>query len=128
MACLCFNVINYSGPVSLSDLLHLYIPSRSLRPSAHTCLLKLPLFICKTKGDRAFSCFCPSVWNSLPLHIRYTTINTFKSALRTHLFNLQEFDWLSSVWWVCVCVCVCVCACVRACVRACVHVFVAFVS
>ena len=48
---------------------------------------------CKTKGDRAFSYFGPSVWNSLPLHIRNaTTINTFKSALKTYLFNLQESD------------------------------------
>ena len=37
---------------------------------------------CKTKGDHAFSCFGPSVWNSLPLHIRNAmTIDTFKSAL-----------------------------------------------
>ena len=63
--------------------------------NADTCLLKIPLYKCKTNGDRAFSYFGPSVWNSLPLHIRdATTIDTFKSALKTYLFNLQESDWL----------------------------------
>ena len=58
-----------------------------------TCLLKIPLYKCTTKSDCAFSFFGPSVWNSLPLHIRNTTtIDTFKSALKTHLFNLQESD------------------------------------
>ena len=93
IACLCFNAINHSTPAYLSDLLQLYSPSRSLRSSADTCLLKLPLYKCKTRGDRAFSYAGPSVWNSLPLHIRNaTTIDTFKSALKTHLVNFQDFD------------------------------------
>ena len=75
-ACLCFNAINSSTPAHLSDL-HLYSPSRSLRSSADTRLLKIPLYKCKAKGDSAFSHFGPSVWNSLPLHIRNaTTIDT----------------------------------------------------
>ena len=116
IACLCFNAINYSTPAYLSDLLHLYSPSRSLRSSADICLLKHQFYKCKTKGDCAFSYSGPSVWNSLPLHIRNaTTIDTFKSALKTHLFNLQEFDYLSSL-------CVCVCVCVRVCVCVCVCV------
>ena len=92
-ACLCFNAITSSTPAYLCDLLHLYSPSRSLRSSADTRLLKIPLYKCKRKGDRAFSYSGPSVWNSLPLHIRNaTTIDTFKSALKTYLFNLQESD------------------------------------
>ena len=35
-ACLCFNAITASTPAYLSDLLHLYSPSRSLRSSADT--------------------------------------------------------------------------------------------
>ena len=86
IVCLCFNAIISSTPAYLS-------PSRSLRSSADTRLLKIPLYKCKTKGDRAFSKFGPSVWNSLPLHIRNATIiDTFKSALKTYLFNLQESD------------------------------------
>ena len=92
-ACLCFNAITSSTPAYLSDLLHLYFPSRSLHSSANTRLLKIPFYKCKTKGDCAFSDLGPSVWNSLPLHIRNaTTIDTFKSALKTCLFNLQESD------------------------------------
>ena len=55
-------------------------------------VLTLPIYECKTKGGRAFSHFGPSVWNSLPLHIRNAaTIDTFKSALKTHLLNLKQF-------------------------------------
>ena len=53
-ACLRFNAITSSTPAYLSDLLHRYSPSRSLRSSADTRLLKIPLYKCKTKGDRAF--------------------------------------------------------------------------
>ena len=92
-ACLCFNAITSSTPAYLSDLLHLYSPSRSLRSSADIRLLKIPLYKCKTKGDRAFSYFGPSVWDALPLLVRNATTNhTFKSALKTHLFNPQESD------------------------------------
>ena len=83
-ACLCFNAITTSTPAYLSDLLHLYSPSQSLCSSADTRILKIQFCKCKTKSDRVFSYFSPSVWNSLPLHIRNaTTINTFK---------LQESD------------------------------------
>ena len=47
-ACLCFNAITSSTPACFSDLLHLYFPSRSLRSSADTRLLKIPLYKCKT--------------------------------------------------------------------------------
>ena len=59
--CLCFNAITSFTRAYLSDLLHLYSPSRSLRSSADTRLLKIPLYKCKTKGDRALSYFGPSV-------------------------------------------------------------------
>ena len=92
-ACLCFKAITSSTSAYLSDLLHLYSPSRSLRSRADTRLLKIPLRKCKTKGDRAFSYFGPSVWNSLPLYIRdATTIDTLKSSLKSYLFNRQESD------------------------------------
>ena len=92
IACLCFSSINFSTPAYLSDILHLY-SARPLRSSADTCLLKLPLYKHKTKGDHAFSHFGPSVWNSLPSHIRNAvTITTFKSALKTHFFSLYHSD------------------------------------
>jgi len=40
-------------------------------------------------GERAFSVAGSSVWNSLPADVRHITdISTFKSHLKTHLFNL----------------------------------------
>ena len=91
--CLCFNAITSSIPAYLPDLLHLYSPSRSLRSSADTRLLKNPLYKCKTICDRVFAYFGSSVWNSLPLHIRNAAaIDTFKSSLTTYFFNLQESD------------------------------------
>ena len=92
IACLCFSAITSFTLPCPSDLLHLYSRSRYFRSSADTRLLKIPLYKSKTKGDRVFSYFGP-VWNSLPLHIRNATIiDTFKSALKTYLFNLQESD------------------------------------
>ena len=115
--CVCFNAISSSTPACLSDLLHLYSPSRSLRSSADTRLLKIPLYTCKTKGDLAFSYFGPSVWNSLPLHIRNaTTIDTFNlfykptSSTSKNLINSHLPDLLCvSVCVVCDVVCECVC-------------------
>ena len=55
--------------------------------------LQIPFYKCRTIGDRAFSYFGPSVWNSLPLHIRNaTTVDTFKPALKTYIFNFQQSD------------------------------------
>ena len=55
-ACLCFNAITASTPVYLSDL-HRWSPLRSLCSSADSRLLKIPVYKCKTKGDRAFLVF-----------------------------------------------------------------------
>lgn len=52
----------------LSNLLQLYIPSRSLRSSSAE-LLRVPHFKLSSFGSRAFSCVSPELWNSLPLHI-----------------------------------------------------------
>ena len=91
--CPCFNMITSSTPAYLSDLLHLYSTSGSLPSSTDTCLLKIPLCKCRTKGDCAFCYGCLSVWNSLPLQIRNATgtnIDTLKSTLKPYLFNLQD--------------------------------------
>ena len=39
VACMCFSAINGSGPAYLSELLHVYTPSRTLRSSSDTCML-----------------------------------------------------------------------------------------
>ena len=39
--CMCFSAINGSGPAYLSELLHVYTPSPTLRSSSDTRILKL---------------------------------------------------------------------------------------
>ena len=72
IACLCFQCLCHNTmPSYLSDLLHPYLPSRTLR-SLDTSLLTVPRFCLETFGRRSFSVFGPTVWNSLPLSLRKT--------------------------------------------------------
>ena len=41
VACMCFNAINGSGSAYLSELLHVYTPSRELRSSSDTRMLTM---------------------------------------------------------------------------------------
>ena len=41
VSCMCFSVMNSSGPAYLSELLHVYTPSRTLRSSSDTRMLKI---------------------------------------------------------------------------------------
>ena len=85
---MCFNVFNQTAPHALSEILTVYTPSRSLRSSADTKMLKVPRRNKKTQGQRAFSYIGPVTWNSLPLSIRDSdTLSKFKSSLKTHLFR-----------------------------------------
>ena len=63
---MCFSAIYGSGPAYLSELLHVYTPSRTLRSSSDTCMLKIRQYKCKSCGFHAFSCFEPHIWNLLP--------------------------------------------------------------
>ena len=88
VACMCYNSVTGSAPTYLTDLLHIYTPSRSLRSSSDTRKLKLQVYKRKSHGYRSFSCFAPQLWNSLPYHIRHSpSVDTFKKSLKTHLFN-----------------------------------------
>ena len=71
-----------SGPVYLSELLHVYTPNRTLRSANDTRTLTIPSFRTKTFGYRRFSYQGPNHWNSLPFYIRHSkTVSSFKSAL-----------------------------------------------
>jgi len=83
-----FKALNGLAPIYLSELLHPYTPSRSLR-SADQLLLTVPKARLKLRGDRAFSVAAPKLWNALPLDIRQaTSLSHFKTLLKTHLFSL----------------------------------------
>ena len=88
VACMCFSAINGSGPAYLSELLHVYTPSRTLRSSSDTCMLEIQQYKRKTHGFRTFSCFGPHIWNSLPQDLRHcSTLSSFKAKLKTFLFS-----------------------------------------
>ena len=87
-ACMCYNATTGSAPSYLSELLRLYSPSRSLRSSSDTRMLKIQRSIRKTHGFRTFSHFGPHIWNNLPQDIRHSaTLSSFKSQLKTFLFS-----------------------------------------
>ena len=54
VACMCFSAINGSGPAYLSELLHVYTPSRALLSSSDTRMLKIQQY--KTQ-EPWLSCF-----------------------------------------------------------------------
>ena len=80
--------LNGSGPAYLTELLHVYTPSRTLRSSSDTHMLKIQQYKRKTHGFRTFSCFGPHIWNSLPQDLRHcSTLSSFKDKLKTFLFS-----------------------------------------
>ena len=86
--CMCFSAINGSGPAYLSELLHVYAPSRTLRSSSVTRMLEIQQYKRKTHGFRTISCFGPHIWNSLPQDLRHcSTLSSFKAKLKTFLFS-----------------------------------------
>lgn len=76
---LTFKAINNLAPEYLTELLHIKIPTRSLRSSSSIQLF-LPRARLVTMGFRAFSLSAPHLWNSLPHYIQLSTsITTFKT-------------------------------------------------
>ena len=74
-------------PKYLSDSLHTYQSSRSLRSSSEKLLI-VPKRNLKTVGERSFSFLAPTIWNSLPATIRnLPDLEKFRSHLKTHLFK-----------------------------------------
>ena len=83
----CYDVSD-AAPLYLSDLLCLYVPSRSLRSSADTHIFRIPRRKKKFQGQRAFSHLGPVTWNKLPYSVRHAqTQFQFKTQLKTTLFR-----------------------------------------
>ena len=126
-----YNAITGSAPSYLSELLHLYSPSRFLRSSSDTRMLKIQRFNRKTHGFRTFSHFGPHIWNNLPQDIRQNCYYLFlQKPSQDTSQNISVKPHYPSLLSVCT-VCVCGgggggCACVRVCVCVCVCVCVSF--
>ena len=92
VACMCFNAIDDSGPAYLSELLHVYTPSRTLRSFSDTRMLKIHRYKRKTRGFGTFSCFVHHIWNSLPQDLRHcSTLSSFKARLKARGSQRKAF-------------------------------------
>ena len=82
-----YKCLNGVGPEYLSNKLSWQANQRTLR-SSDKMLLQTP----KANGlygDRSFRVAAPTLWNTLPLHVKSAkTTDSFKSKLKTHLFML----------------------------------------
>ena len=84
-----FKALHGQAPQYISELLHEYRPSRTLRSRSRN-LLTVPRSYTVTYGDRSFSVAAAKLWNSIPDHIRRSeTLAMFKSSLKTYLFRTQ---------------------------------------
>ncbi len=84
---LTYKSLHTLAPQYLSDLIQQHSRPRSLRSSGKDQLVT-PRSRLRTFGDRAFCVAAPTLWNSLPLHIRQApTLETFKKHLKSHLFT-----------------------------------------
>ena len=85
-----FKCLYSQAPNYLIDLISFKKLSRYYLRSNESILLVLPGI--KTRpilGDRAFQSAALYLWNALPSAIRnIKTLDTFKTAVKTHLFNL----------------------------------------
>ena len=85
---LCYKSLNNSAPIYLSNSLHLYIPSRSLRSASDPLRLQTPRSKLSTFGPRSFSAYGPHIWNTLPPNLRLKpSLSAFQSALKTYLYQ-----------------------------------------
>ena len=87
-----FKALNGLAPPYLKDLLHPFIPARTLR-SQNAGLLIVPRVGKCTLGGRAFSYRAPLLWNNLPSDIRGAdSLSIFKSRLKSYLYS-KSFSW-----------------------------------
>jgi len=85
IAVLTFKILQLGQPSYLANLISLYKPLRTLR-SSDSFLLTVP-DIRTAMGRRSFSYASPTIWNTLPLHLRAcTSFSAFCNKLKTHFF------------------------------------------
>ena len=92
VSCLCFQVLTGTAPSYISQLLTVYVPSRSLRSSTDDRLFRVPRYSREAHGGRAFTSSAVKIWNSLPQNIRHSpSLPTFKRNLKAFLFQQAFF-------------------------------------
>ena len=100
---LCSRSLSSHSTCELSNshsLLDNYLPSRNLRSEGQH-LLRIP-FRKSAAARRSFCFAAPTIWNSLKSSTRdATSIGTFKTRLKTELFN-SAFQWTSTALLHCI--------------------------
>ena len=87
---LTYKCLHDQAPRYIKELIQPYTPARSLR-SADQHLLCVPKTRLRSYGDRSFQKSAPTLWNSLPLTIRFAnSLDCFKSLLKTFLMKRAE--------------------------------------
>ena len=87
---LCHKALKGNAPKYLQDLLQKHQPGREGLRSSNDLATKFKVHRtkCKTFADGSFSVAGPRLWNNLPHNIRcIDNLDSFKSKLKTHLFN-----------------------------------------
>ena len=88
IALICFHIISGTAPPYLSELLHLYSPSCSLRSTSDAQIFRVPRVCRRTLGERSFQYIGPVIRNSLSFSVRHAmSLSSLKSKLKTHLFS-----------------------------------------
>jgi len=83
---LTYKSLNNIAPSYFKTMLKPNCSSLNLRSSSKT-LLTVPRTKKVSFGDRAFSCYAPKLWNTLPSSIQDSqSLSIFKSKLKTYLF------------------------------------------
>ena len=84
-ALLTYKTLNGMAPSYMENYIKKYTPARTLR-SSYDNKLVIPE-IKREIGSRAFAHAAPTIWNSLPHHVRSSaSVAIFKKRLKTHLF------------------------------------------
>ena len=87
-----YKALHGLAPAYISNLIELHVPGRHGLRSA--CTPKLSERRSRRSwGDRSLMVAAPRLWNNLPHDIQHSsTLNTFKSKLKTH-FMQTSFKW-----------------------------------
>ncbi len=83
---LTYKALHGKAPVYISNMLS-FREGRSSR-SSNKLLLSIPRTKCVRFGDRAFSVYAPTLWNTIPYNIRSChDLDVFKTNIKTYLFQ-----------------------------------------
>ena len=86
---LTYKALHQLAPSYISDMVSYHRPVRNLRSSNKQYLSISYRPSTKFYGDRAFVQAAPTLWNTLPIHVRTaSSVTVFKRMLKTHLFDL----------------------------------------